>query len=165
MTRRAYGICAVVAALVAALALCACDVPAAGKPMLYADQIAADETDVSEPIEDESAETDDDFSPVASVGEGAVYLRLENHLGATITSISLRDSGTEEWTAGYVGLSIPNGSPFELRVDATPADLIDFRFEGADGTTFLMLGSNPASVAMDRNFDDVVMLRYDKGVT
>ena len=170
MTGRAHSVVAAVAAIAAAIALSACDVPAAGKPVLYADQVAAAETD-GNPVfneadyEPEEAGTEE-FSPVESVGEGSVSLRLENHLGATITSVSLRSSGVEGWPGetAYTGLSIPNGSRFELFLSASADERIDFKFEGADGTTFLEIGSMPAFVATDNRPDGIIMLRYDNGV-
>lgn len=178
MTRRTYSLLAMVAALAAALALSACDVPAAGKPMLYADQVAVME-DVAEPTgepeEDDGAlapetpqgeASDVDFFPVERVGEGAVSLRMENHLGSTISSISIRKNGTDEWPeeTTYTRLSIPNGSQFELSLDVTPMEYVDVRYEGTDGTTFLTIKTGLGAIAMDHIYNSILMLRYDKGV-
>ena len=179
MTRRTYSIFAVLAALTTVLMLSACDIPAAGKPVLYADQVALAEEapeaadDEAEP-EDETADvevpqgeaSDDDFFPVDRVGEGVVSLRLENHLGATISSISIRMSGTEDWPeeTTYKKLSIPNGSQFELSLDISPLDYVDVRYEGSDGTTFYAIHTNLGAIAMDHLYDSILMLRYDRGV-
>ena len=173
MTRRAFGVCAAVAALAAALALCACDVPAAGAPVLYADQEAkaaelveasVDETAASEADDEIPA---DNFYPVESVGEGMVPLHLENHLGTTITSISIRPSGTDDWPeeTSFSGLSIPNGSAFELRVDAEPGEHVDVRYEGNDGTTFMAVDGDLFALAMDGAPDETIRVRYDRGIT
>lgn len=176
MMRHAQSLVLLTAVLLAALMLCGCDVPAAGKPVLYADQAAqaTDSIEVetlggSDDSKDEAAAEDsaDAFSPVESVGEGAVALCLENHLGATITSLSIRPTGTEDWPeeTSYARLSIPNGSQFLLRLDAAPTDAFDLRYEGADGTAFLAIDCMLAAIAMDHRNDDIVMLRYDNGVT
>lgn len=179
MTKRVYSLFAIVAALAAALALSACDVPAAGKPVLFADQIAAaKEADepADESVIDETTETADppnadkaavgDFYPVERVGEGAVSLRLENHLGAAISSISIRKNGEEEWPekTSYTDLSIPNGSQFELSLEVSPLEYVDIRYEGADGTTFFMINTDLALIAMDHVYNSILMLRYDRGV-
>lgn len=176
--RRARGVLrrmAALFALFAALALCGCDVPAAGAPVLYADQKAQAADYVVVASDGEAAGEADaaseapaaSLSPAESIGEGVVALCFENRLGATITSLSLRPAGTDDWPEdiSYAGLSIPNGSQFLLRVDAVPTEKFDLSCEGADGTTFLMLGSDLASVAMDHRHDSLIMLRYDNGVT
>lgn len=176
MARRLHSVLAIAAALAAACALSACDIPAAGKPVLYADQEAqaAELIEAAEAAEAEAADeaaTDgaatDSFFPVESVGEGIISLRLENHLGTTVTSVSIRPSGTDEWPeeATYAGLSIPNGAQFELRVDDDIDETLDIRYEGSDGTTFLAIACKPAVVAMDHMFNDIICLRYDRGVT
>lgn len=175
-----YAFLAIVAALAAACALSACDIPAAGKPVLYADQEAqaAEFIEAAEAAEKEAAEEGaaaeaqdetpiDDFFPVESVGEGVISLRLENHLGTTVTSVSIRPTGTDDWPeeTTYAGLSIPNGAQFELRVSDDVDESLDIRYEGSDGTTFLAIGCKPVLVALDHMYNDIIYLRYDRGIT
>ena len=168
MTGRGHSIIALAAALVAALALCGCDIPAAGKPVAFAEQgtEAAAQAGVAADGEGEGA-APEGFDAAADMGEGTVVLYCENHLGATIESVSLRKTDEDAWDAQttYDKLSVPNGSGFVLRMDAGAHDLYDIRFEGTDGTSFVIIACSPAALRQDCLPSGVFRICYDGGIT